>query len=382
MIAEAPSAPRHITVVELDTERGWRGGERQVLLHAQVLTRLGHRVLVAARPTEPLADKARAANISVIPLSPASEFDPFAAMSLRRVVLSEGVDIVHAHSAHGVALGALACIATRAKLVVTRHATFRLRANLASRWKYQRPDALIAVSGASQRAMIASGIPPDRITIVHGGSDQSHAIAPADRRVLEALGVPGQTPLVVQVAQLTPEKDPLTFVEAIHVARRSVPSLHALLVGGGDSPLPTAVEHAVAERELGGTLHLTGYRTDADSILAAADVVALSSKQDALPTVLFDALFCRKPICATDAGGIPEIIESGVSGLLTPVGDGAALGQSIARVLADSALSARLAAAAGARAPEFSIERSVEHTIAVFERVLGARLVGALSNMG
>ncbi|HEY7877474.1 MAG TPA: glycosyltransferase family 4 protein [Gemmatimonadaceae bacterium] len=368
--------------MELDTERGWRGGERQVLLHAQVLTRLGHRVLVAARPTEPLADKARAANISVIPLSPASEFDPFAAMSLRRVVLSEGVDIVHAHSAHGVALGALACIATRAKLVVTRHATFRLRANLASRWKYQRPDALIAVSGASQRAMIASGIPPDRITIVHGGSDQSHAIAPADRRVLEALGVPGQTPLVVQVAQLTPEKDPLTFVEAIHVARRSVPSLHALLVGGGDSPLPTAVEHAVAERELGGTLHLTGYRTDADSILAAADVVALSSKQDALPTVLFDALFCRKPICATDAGGIPEIIESGVSGLLTPVGDGAALGQSIARVLADSALSARLAAAAGARAPEFSIERSVEHTIAVFERVLGARLVGALSNMG
>ena len=106
-------------------------------------------------------------------------------------------------------------------------------------------------------------------------------------------------------------------------------------------------------------------------------MVTLSSEEDALPSVLFDALFCRKPICATDAGGIPAIVEPGTSGLLTAVGDGPALGDSIANVLTDPVLAARLAAGAAARAPEFAIERSVQRTIAVFQRVLGAPVLGA-----
>lgn len=375
-----PAAPRRITVLELDTERGWRGGERQVLWHAQVLTRLGHRAMIAAYPGEALAERAHRAGIRVIPTDPAGEFDPFAALALRRTLLRERVDIAHAHTAHGVALGALATMGTPTKLVVTRHATFRLRTNVASRWKYRRADALIAVSAAAARSMVASGIPAERVTVVHGGTDQSVPIQPAAAATLHGLGVPPGVPLVVQVSQLTPEKDPLCFVRAIAGAHAEVPLAHALLVG--DGPLRPPVEQEVAARGLGDILHLPGHRTDAESLLAAADVVSLSSAQDALPTVLLEALVCRKPICATDAGGIPEIVESGVSGLLTPAGDAEALGRCIARVLDDPALAARLAAAAGARAPAFSIERSVENTLRVFERVLGGPILGAAGDVG
>jgi len=375
-VTAAPAAPRRLTVLELDTERGWRGGERQLLWHAQVLARLGHRALIAARPNEPLAQRAQALGIPVFEISPAMELDPRAAWTLRRVIRRERVDIVHSHTAHGVALGAMACLGTTAKLVITRHSDFRPRANLGTRWKYGRVDALIAISSASRNAMIASGMSPNSITIVRGGSDQSSPIQPATPPTLASLGAAMGSPLVVQVSQLVQHKDPLTFVAAIDAARARVPSLRAILVG--DGPLRASVERAVADRGLGEHLRVAGYRTDADALLAAADVVTLSSEEDALPSVLFDGLFCGKPICATAAGGVPEIIEDNVSGLLSPVGDGAALGESIARVIDNPALARALSAGARARAPEFSIERSVGRTIAVYERVIGRPILGAM----
>lgn len=372
----ASGAPRRLTVLELDTERGWRGGERQLLWHAQVLTRLGHHALIAARPNEPLAQRATAVGIPVFHVSPAMELDPRAAWALRRVIRRERVDIVHSHTAHGVALGAMGCLGTQAKLVITRHSDFRPRANVVTRWKYSRVDALIAISSASKNAMIASGLSPDSITIVRGGSDQSQPIMPASASTLASLGAVQGSPVVVQVSQLVQHKDPLTFVAAIDAARARAPSLRAILVG--DGPLRPSVERAVAEKGLAEHLRVAGYRTDADALLAAADVVTLSSEEDALPSVLFDALFCGKPICATSAGGVPEIIEDKVSGLLSPVGNGAALGESIARVVDNPALARALSAGARARANEFSIERSVGRTIAVYERVIGAPLVGAV----
>lgn len=369
-------AARRLTVLELDTERGWRGGERQLLWHAQVLTRLGHRALVAARPNEPLAQRAEALGIPVFPVSPAMELDPRAAWTLRRVIRRERADIVHTHTAHGVALGAMGCLGTTAKLVITRHSDFRPRANLGTRWKYSRADALIAISSASKNAMVASGMSPESITIVRGGSDQSKPIVPASPSTLASLGaVPGLA-VVVQVSQLVQHKDPLTFVAAIDAARARVPSVRAILVG--DGPLRANVERAVTEKGLGEHLRVAGYRTDADSLVAAADVVTLSSEEDALPSVLFDALFCGKPICATRAGGVPEIVEDKVSGLLSPVADGPALGDAIARVINNPALARALSTGARARANEFSIERSVGRTIAVYERVIGAPIVGAI----
>jgi len=375
-VTPAPKAPRRLTVLELDTERGWRGGERQLLWHAQVLARLGHRALIAARPNEPLAQRANALGIPVFPVSPAMELDPRAAWALRQVIQREKVDIVHSHTAHGVALGAMGCLGTKAKLVITRHSDFRPRANLGTRWKYSRVDGLIAISSASRNAMIASGLSPESITIVRGGSDQSNPITPASASTLASLGAIPGSPVVVQVSQLVQHKDPLTFVAAIDAARARVPLLRAILVG--DGPLRASVERAVAEKGLGEHLRVAGYRTDADSLLAAADVVTLSSKEDALPSVLFDALVCGKPICATRAGGVPEIIEDKVSGLLSPVADGPALGESIGRVLNNPVLAQTLSAGARARAREFSIERSVGRTIAVYERVLGAAIVGAI----
>lgn len=358
------------------TERGWRGGERQVLLLAESLERAGYRNLIAARPGEPLAQRAQAYGITVVPIVPGSEFDPGAILSLRRAVAKYGVDVVHAHTAHAVTLAALAVLRTRASMALTRRVDFRLRQHAASRWKYRRADAIIAISEAVAAVMIDGGIPPERIDIIPDGIDLTRIIEPASPATLGALGIPGGAPLVVKIAALVHHKDPLTFVRAIAVARQTVPDLRALLVGKG--PLRSEVE---AERDrlgLEGVLQVTGFRADADELLAAAHVASLSSQEEGMGSVLLDACMLGRPIAATAAGGIPEVIQDGISGLLSPPGDADALGAAIARLLTDSVLAARCAAGALARARDFSIDRTAALTAAVYERVR-ARPIASVS---
>ncbi|MHB1071845.1 MAG: glycosyltransferase [Gemmatimonadaceae bacterium] len=356
-------------VLHLDTERGWRGGERQVLWLAEGLARAGIASAIAARPGEPLAERAAAAGIAVVPCAPAFEGDPFAVRRLRRAIRDLGVGIVHAHTGHTVSLGALATLGMRIPLVVARRVDFRLRDNVGTRWKYHRAAAVIAISHAVADVVARSGIPRGRLHVVPDGADRRRQIHPASDATLGALGVPAGAPLVVQVSQLVGHKDPVTFARAVARARRRVPALHALLVG--DGPLRVAVEAARHELGLEDRLHVTGYRTDADALLARADVVTLSSKEEGMGSVLLDALHLGKPIAATAAGGIPEVIEDGVSGLLAPVGNADALGGRIADLLTDRALAQRLAAGAAARADQFSVDRMVERTIAVYRQVIG-----------
>ena len=357
-----------LCVLHVDTERGWRGGERQAFWLARGLAHLGHRSIVAARRGEPLEERARSAGISTVICSPSSEVDPIAAWRLRAVIRQYDIDIVHAHTAHAVAVGALAAMGLTVPLVVSRRVDFPLRANAGTRWKYGRAAVVIAVSHAVARVLRQSGVRDDRIRVVPDGVDLDRSVSPASVAVLASLGVPLHAPLVVQVAQLVGHKDPLTFVRAIARTRERVPGVHALLVG--DGPLRLRAEQEIRALGLTDVVHLTGYRTDADALLASAHVATLSSSEEGMGSVLLDALAFGLPIAATQAGGIPEVIIDGESGLLAPVGDAMVLGDSIARLLMDDALRARLATNARARAVHFSVERMTNRTVAVYEDAL------------
>src|SRR5204863_6273756 len=159
------------------------------------------------------------------------------------------------------------------------------------------------------------------------------------------------------------------FVRAVAIARERVPTVQALLVGEGE--LRMAVENTVRALGLTGILHVAGYRNDADALLAAARVVVLSSREEGMGSVLLDALLLGKPIAATRAGGIPDVVEHNVTGLLGPVSDSRALGDNIASLLEDHALAERLGTAAQTRVAEFSVERMADRTLAVYDRVIG-----------
>lgn len=357
-----------LRVLHIDTERGWRGGERQVLWLARELARMGHVCIVAARPGEPLAERGARAGLHVAPCAPAGELDVRAAFALRRLLRSERIDIVHAHTAHAVSLAAFATLGTDIPVVAARRVDFPLKRNIGTRWKYGRAAAIIAVSDAVAHVLRQSGIPGARIAVVSDGTDVHRAVTSAGERLIASIGISGR-PLIVQVAQLVSHKDPLNFVHAVAAARESVPTLQALLVG--DGPLRPAVEAEVARLGLHGVLHVAGYRTDADALLASADVACLSSREEGLGSVLLDALVFGVPVAATRAGGIPEVVQDGITGLLAPIEAPRDLGDAIARIAGDAPLRTRMAEASRRRAPEFSVERMAQRTLEIYEKVLG-----------
>ncbi|HVA57171.1 MAG TPA: glycosyltransferase family 4 protein [Gemmatimonadaceae bacterium] len=355
-------------ILHLDTERGWRGGERQAWWLAAELARRGHTSVIAARAGQPLARRAHEAGLPVVNCSPRFEGDPLRAYRMRRAIVRFDIDIVHAHTGHDVTLGAMAIAGTRARLVVSRRVDFPLRANAGTRWKYDRAAVILAVSKAVENVLVACGIARERIRVVPDGVDVHREIEPASVAALAALGVPPGAPVAVQVAQLVAHKDPGNFVRAVVRARREVPELHGLLVG--DGMLRPVVEAEI--RKLGAEpyVHLAGYRADADALLAAATVCVLSSRQEGMGSVLLDALYLGRPIAATRAGGIPEVVEDGVCGLLAPVEDSQTLGAAIARLVNDRPLARRLGENARARAADFSVERMTERTEQVYAAVL------------
>lgn len=357
-----------LRVLHVDTERGWRGGERQALWLARELARRGHQSVIAARPGEPLWQRAAAAGLETIPCTPLSELDPLAAWRLAREIRRRGFDLVHAHTAHAAGLAALATLRLHVPIIAARRVDFRLRQNAATRWKYRRAAVVVAVSRAVGNVLAECGVPPGKIHVVHDGVDLHRVVERASSGTLAALGVRPGAPLVVQAAQLVGHKDPLNFVRAMAVVRDSVPDAQAIMLG--DGPLRAVVENEVSALGLEGVVRVAGFRADADSILSAANVACLSSCEEGMGSVLLDAMVFGVPIAATRAGGIVEIVVDGESGLLADIRDPAALGAAISRLLIDRTLAARVAANARARAAQFSVECMVDGTIAIYKLVL------------
>jgi len=365
-------------IVHVDTERTWGGGQRQLRLLATRLRGQGHRSWAAVRPGTQLAAELADAELPVIPLAPAVEWDPVAVHRLRALLARVDADVIHAHSGHAVALAALASVGMRTRLVVSRRVALPLRRNPITRWKYGRAARIIAVSEHVREVLRAGGISDSRIGVVRSGMDLARHPAPACEAMLGSLGVDRRRPLVVMVSALVPpHKDPETFVAAVAAARAAGCDCQALLIGGG----PLAGETARARRRAGldGVLRLTGFRSDALELLAAADVAVLSSRDEGLGTTLLDAMQAGVPIVATAAGGVREVVRNGVDGLLVPVGDGAALGAAIARVLSDRVLAAALVASGKERVRTFSIERTAEATLRQYRMAMSGRSTRAES---
>jgi L-malate glycosyltransferase len=363
--------------LHIDTARTWRGGQNQVLLTVNGLRAIGHRAALVAHPGGELRRRA-AEGLELIPIAPRTEMDLSAAWKLSRLVKRLAPDIIHAHDPHGVAMaslalslgGAAAAGAQTPVLVASRRVDFHLKGNSFSRWKYRQVDCFIAASDAIRRMLVADGIPDDRTVTVHEGIDIEHVLAAPAVNVHEAFFLPHGAPVVGNVAALAPHKGQRYLIEAAHQVVQQLPDARFVILGEGD--LRQHLEKLVHEHHLQKHVLLPGFRTDVLGCIKGFDLFAMSSVTEGLGTSLLDAMACARPIVATTAGGIPEIVEDNVNGLLVPPRDQTALANAIVRALNDAGLRRRMGEAGLARVhARFTVEKMVAETAAVYARVGG-----------
>jgi len=317
-------------VLQVDSGREWRGGQNQVrLLCREIAKDAGIEQILFTKHDSELARRAGAAGVTVQGTAWDIGLDPRAWWQLRRTIAEFQPDVIHAHDGHGLTLAAT--VAWGRVLVATRRVDFHV--GRFGAWR--RPDRIIAVSEAVKRILIGDGIGEgaEAITVVPDGID-AEEIRKAAKPALDIraeLHIPAGAPLAVNAAALVDHKDQRTLVRAAHYARELEPALHWIIAGEG--PLRASLSDEIARLELSGRVHLVGYVDRVEALIAEASVFVMSSKTEGLGSVILNALALGRPVVATAAGGIPEILPADV---LVPPGTADALARKVVEVLRHS----------------------------------------------
>jgi glycosyltransferase involved in cell wall biosynthesis len=363
--------------LHIDTARTWRGGQNQVLLTVNGLRSMGHRAALVAHPDGELRRRVDE-GLELIPIAPRTEMDFSAAWRLARVVKRLGPDVIHAHDPHGVAMASLALSLGSGSapsgrvpaLIASRRVDFHLKGNSFSRWKHRQVDCFIAASNAIRAMLVADGVSESSVVTVHEGIDLEHVLAAPLVNVHETFFLPHHAPIVGNIGALVPHKGQRHLIEAAHLVVQQLPDVRFVILGEGE--LREHLERLVREHHLEKHVLLPGFRIDVLGCLKGFDLFVMSSVTEGLGTSLLDAMACSKAIVATKAGGIPEVVDDQVTGLLVEPRDHHALAAAIVRLLTDDSGRQRMATAGFERvATRFTVERMVAETANVYARVAG-----------
>lgn len=320
-------------------------------------------------------------------ISPLS--DLIVTVQLWRLFRRERPAIVHTHTAKAGLVGRLAAWLARVPVVVhtfhghVLHGYFgRIlsRAFLAvERFLGRRTDAVVTVSPGQRHELVEYAIAPaDRLHVVRLGFDLTPFDAPPRGRFREYAGIAPDIPLVGIVARLTAVKNHELFLEAADLLLGRVPDARFAVVGDGE--LRKAVEERAARLGLAERVAFTGWYEPIAEVYADLDVCAISSLNEGTPVTLIEAMATGTPVVGTAVGGVPDVVEDGVTGRLVPSGDAGALAYAMALALAgegpDREATREMAARARERVREtYTAERLVRDITALYERLLSEKRV-------
>jgi glycosyltransferase involved in cell wall biosynthesis len=307
--------------------------------------------------------------------------DARAYRQIGHVLRDQSPSVVHTHLAKAGTLGRIA--AWRAKVPVVVH-TFHghvLRGyfpSLISRAFLEverklalRTDVLIAVSESVRDDLLSMGVgaPPKwRVIPVGVELDAFMGESPDAASARASLGLPRTGPLVGIVGRLAPIKDPVTFLAAAALIRRTRPDVSFVIAGDGE--LRGSLEQR-ARRLLGDRVRFLGWVEDLPKLYAALDVVVLTSRNEGTPISLIEAGAARRPVVATAVGGVPEVVQDGRTGWLVPEGDGQAIAARVLDLLEDPGSARAFSEAARALVvARFSAARMVADHAALYEELL------------
>jgi glycosyltransferase involved in cell wall biosynthesis len=281
---------------------------------------------------------------------------PGAVLALRRLLRAWRPDLVTAHGGEPLKYAALASTGGRTPIVYRRIGSVSWLSSGPRRALYgrlvRRADRVVAVAGSVHDETVAAfGLGPDRVVTIPNGVDPARLAPDRGREATRAaLGIAPGAVAVLSLGALTWEKDPLGHLEVTAPLLRRRPGDVHLFAGAG--PLRAELEAAADREGLAGRVLVLGSRGDVGDLLAASDLMLFASRTEGMPASLIEAGMAGLPVAGTALTGVPEVVESGVTGLLVQPGDRDGLRAAVARLLEDGALRASLGAAAQARCRE------------------------------
>lgn len=358
-------------ILHISTERTWRGGEQQISYLLGVLKTLNVETVLVARTGSEMVKR----HPEAIELPLRGEWDLYSALKIKKLVKEKKIDLIHTHSGHGHTLGVLAAqLGAGVPVIVSKRTDYPIKPNAFSRWKFNHPSIarFLCVSDKIREIIARDLKNPEKAKTVYSGIDMDRFPAAPTVDIRTLANIPKDSRVVVSTAALSDQKDYPTFLKVCETFKLSRPDLHFVICG--DGPLAEAIKEQAKTIGLERTVHFLGFRKDVPSFLGSADAFLITSKEEGLGTSILDAFAVQLPVVATAAGGIPEIVRHGETGLLAQVGDVQMLATHVENtVYVSGTLKEKLIQSAHNLAQEFSYRRTGEKTFQVYKEVLSQR---------
>jgi L-malate glycosyltransferase len=290
-----------------------------------------------------------------------------------RALMREARDLVREHEIrvlHSNSAGPcqwLAPVARRARVPLLAH--LHIGYLRRSRYVFLLHQAALVVGVSRQviEPFLDDGLAAEKTQVIYNGIDFSRLRRKTSADPRRQLGIAGDATVVSAIGSLIRRKGQDVLIRAFSLLAPTC-NMHLLIVG--DGPEQANLERLTAELGLWARVQFLGYSADIGGICAASDMVVLASRMDSFGLVLIEAGYLSLPVVASAVGGIPEVIEDGVTGLLVPPDDAHALAAALARLIDDPDYRERLGRAGKKRVETlFGVERMVANFHEAYHRL-------------
>ncbi|MEO6884159.1 MAG: glycosyltransferase [Bacteroidia bacterium] len=344
-------------ILEVNTEKSWRGGERQTFYNMKGFRDAGLEVDVLCRKKYPLSH-----------ISKKNDFNTYQVKSFFQTILfllfyGNDYDLIHAQTAKAQFAAVLSKFIHRKPVVYTRRVDF-VPSGFFTKMKYRFTNKLIAISNPVKTILENFGM--ENVSVISDALE----ISPIDKERAEKFIFENSwkdKKIIGTIAALVPHKDPITMVNAIYelsLLRNDFVFLHF-----GEGVLEKKVEAEIEKLGLEKIFFLNGFTEDVTDYFSVFDVFAMSSEEEGLGSSVLDAFIYKVSVASTNAGGLNELISG--RGLVSEKKDAKMLAKNISELLDNQNLKNELTEKAFLYASErHSIPAITAEYISVFEKLL------------
>ncbi|HEY2839988.1 MAG TPA: glycosyltransferase [Pirellulales bacterium] len=350
------------------------GAERQLCLLASGLPKDEFDVHVCALSRGgPLAETLQAAGVPLTVIGKSLKVDPRAFWRLKQHIQALKPDLVQTWIFAANSYGRAAALAAGSRKVVASERCVDLWKSwqelAIDRWLAKRTDRIIVNSTGVKDFYVHHGIAPEKFCLIPNGEPPPAPSTLSREALLAELGLPADARLIGAVGRLWPQKRIKDLIWAADLLKVIRADVHLLIIG--DGPQSDRLHRFMRQVQIEDKVHFLGTRNDVPRLMPHFDVLWLASEYEGLPNVIMEAMSHAVPVVASDISGNRDLVVSGETGFLVPVGDRAGFARFTNKLLDDAELARRLGEAGRRRiVADFSVEKMVARHTELYRELL------------
>jgi glycosyltransferase involved in cell wall biosynthesis len=327
---------RRLHVLEVVGNAIVGGMETYVIRLCERLPRDRFQVTVMCPYESFFSERIRAMGLEVLVMPMPDETSWSSISTTCAFVEARGIDVIHCHLTNAHLLAGVVGKLTGTPVLFTNHGRQLMPSDVEAH--RLTGTHVSTVCRYTELHALALGVKPAAVHLIPNGVDVD-VFKPQPRRdgpLRQAMGIGPEAPLVGFIGRLSWEKGPETFLRTVLLAHQALPGVRAVMVG--DGPMRGQVEGFIRNFQMQDFVHLAGLRDDIPEVLNELDLVVSTSHSEAMPLAVMEAMACGLPVVGTRVGGVPDLIQHGITGYLANDGDIDGLAQSVRTLLNDRAM--------------------------------------------